>query len=78
MKTAISLPDKTFEEGEKLAQQLRISRSELYAKALEEYIRKHGLEAEVEAFNRALDGLDEEPDPALQAAARRTFEANEW
>jgi metal-responsive CopG/Arc/MetJ family transcriptional regulator len=39
MKTAISLPDSLFEEGEQLAQQLGISRSELYATALEAYLQ---------------------------------------
>lgn len=34
MKTAISLPDSVFEEAEALAQQLGLSRSELYTKAL--------------------------------------------
>ena len=42
MKTAISLPDKTFQEAEKLAKRLRISRSELYARTLEHFLRAHG------------------------------------
>jgi metal-responsive CopG/Arc/MetJ family transcriptional regulator len=38
MKTAISIPDLLFDEAEKLAQRLGMSRSELYAKALAAYI----------------------------------------
>jgi metal-responsive CopG/Arc/MetJ family transcriptional regulator len=41
MKTAISLPDSVFEEAETLAQQLGLSRSELYEKALQAYLKKY-------------------------------------
>jgi len=41
MKTAISLPDSTFKEAEALAQQLGLSRSELYTKALQAYLKKY-------------------------------------
>ncbi len=78
MKTAISLPDKTFEEAEKLAKQMGISRSKLYVKALEQYLKQNGVQAEIEAFNRVYDKVDGRLDPALKAAARRTFESNEW
>jgi len=38
MKTAISIPDALFEAGEQAARQKAISRSELYAAALKEYL----------------------------------------
>jgi metal-responsive CopG/Arc/MetJ family transcriptional regulator len=41
MKTAISLPDSVFEEAEALAQQLGLSRSELYTKALQAYLNRY-------------------------------------
>jgi len=41
MKTEISLPDSVFEQAEELAQRLGVSRSELYLKALEAYLRKY-------------------------------------
>jgi metal-responsive CopG/Arc/MetJ family transcriptional regulator len=41
MKTAISLPDSVFEEAEALAQQLGLSRSELYTKALQAYLIRY-------------------------------------
>lgn len=41
MKTAISLPDSVFEEAEALAQQLGLSRSELYARALQAYLKRY-------------------------------------
>jgi metal-responsive CopG/Arc/MetJ family transcriptional regulator len=39
MKTAISLPDQLFDMAERVAAELKVSRSELYRDALEEFIR---------------------------------------
>ena len=44
MKTDISLPDQIFEEAEALAQQLGMSRSELYTEALKAYLRQYNRE----------------------------------
>lgn len=41
MKTAISLPDELFSAADRLADRLGVSRSELYANALAEYVAKH-------------------------------------
>jgi len=41
MKTAVSVPDEVFDEAEHLAKRLKISRSELYAKALAEFVSRH-------------------------------------
>jgi len=44
MKTAISLPDALYTDAEKTAKDLGIPRSQLFAKALEEFIRNHRIE----------------------------------
>ena len=41
MKTAISLPDALFENAEETAKAMGIPRSQLFAKALEEFIDHH-------------------------------------
>ena len=41
MKTAISLPDDLFQSADKLAVEMGVSRSELYATAVAEYLAKH-------------------------------------
>jgi len=41
MKTAISLPDKLFEATDALARRLGLSRSQLVATALAEFLAKH-------------------------------------
>jgi metal-responsive CopG/Arc/MetJ family transcriptional regulator len=41
MKTAISIPDEVFEEAERLAIELQTSRSQLYSRALQEFVARH-------------------------------------
>ncbi len=41
MKTAISIPDPLFEAAEQFAKRMGLSRSELYAVALKEYLKVH-------------------------------------
>lgn len=65
MKTAISIPDTQFEAAEKLAAQLGLSRSELYQKALAEFIVKHSDEKITEKLNeiyseKHIEDIDEE------------------
>jgi len=57
MKTAISLPDQLYEEAEKTAQALGIPRSQLFAKALEEFIAYHKRENITERLNRVYANL---------------------
>ena len=78
MKTAISVPDHTFEHAERLARRLKISRSRLYSRALEEYISRHDPDAVTEAVDRVCDRLDTSADPFVRRAARRTLEDGEW
>ncbi len=40
MKTAILIPDQIFQQAEFLANELGMSRNELYSKAIEEFIRE--------------------------------------
>jgi antitoxin MazE6 len=55
MKTAASIPDDVFEEAERLADELRTSRSKLYSRALREYVTWHAPNRVTEAMNRVLD-----------------------
>ena len=41
MKTAISIPDPIFNEAESLANRLGMSRSELFRRAVEDYLEAH-------------------------------------
>jgi hypothetical protein len=52
MRTAISIPDNVFAEAERLARRLEKSRSELYSRAIREYIARHGSEHVTETLDR--------------------------
>ena len=52
MKTAISIPDEVFESADALAKELGVSRSELYATAVAEYLAKHRDEEVTERLNQ--------------------------
>ncbi|MCK5154161.1 MAG: ChpI protein [Spirochaetales bacterium] len=51
MKTAISIPDNIFTAAEITARRLKIPRSQLYTKAIEEYLDNHNNENVTEKLN---------------------------
>jgi len=52
MKIAVSIEKPLFERAEKLAEQMRVSRSRLYALALEMFIQKRESQQILEQLNR--------------------------
>lgn len=53
MKTAVSIPDPVFQSADRLAERLRVSRSELYARALKmllESYRRNAVTAQLDAI----------------------------
>ncbi|WP_411824653.1 ChpI protein [Leptospira sp. 'Mane'] len=52
MKTAISIPDNLFISAENTAKKLGIPRSQLFAKALEEFIQNHSKENITDRLNK--------------------------
>lgn len=78
MKVAISLPDNVFAEAEKLASRLRVSRSQLYVQALEEYLKSRRDSRVTEQLD-AVYALEQEPvDPALAAAQLEAIDHEAW
>lgn len=74
MKVAVSLPNQVFEEAERVSKRLRVSRSRLYAQALEELVAKHRSQGVREALDRVYADQESEVDPIvkkLQARALR-------
>jgi len=78
MKTAISLPDSLFRAADEFAKQHGVSRSELYATAIEEYLRAHRDEATTEALNRIYGEEDSALDPALAALQATALRRDAW
>jgi metal-responsive CopG/Arc/MetJ family transcriptional regulator len=78
MKTAISIPDEIFEEAERLAKRLKRSRSDLYSRALVDYLARHAADQVTEAMDRVLATVEEPSDSFPTNAARRTLRRTEW
>jgi len=78
MKTAVSIPDEVFEEAERLAAELQTSRSQLYSRALQEFVVRHAPNRLTEAMNRVVDEVGVEIDEFSQRASRRVLEQVDW
>lgn len=78
MKTAISIPDKIFQDAERLAGRLKKSRSQMYSEAIAEYVIRHEPDSVTERINAVCAEVDTRPDPFIAAAARRILERTEW
>lgn len=78
MKAAVSIPDDVFEEADRLARQLKTSRSHLYSRALKEFLLRHAPDQVTDAMNRVVDEVGTAPDEAQRRAVRRVLENTEW
>ena len=78
MKTAVSIPDEVYAETERLARDLKKSRSEVYSLALAEYVARHAPERVTEAMDRVCTQIGEETDEFAAVAARRILERDPW
>jgi predicted transcriptional regulator len=78
MKTAVSVPDLVFRSAERLARQLKKSRSQLYSEALAEYVARRAPDGVTEAYDRLAREIDTKPEPFLAGAAHRVLKRSEW
>lgn len=78
MKTAISLPDDLFRSGDSLAKRLGVSRSELYARALAEYLAKHRTDQITQRLNAVYATEDSRLDPSFAAAQAQALPRERW
>jgi metal-responsive CopG/Arc/MetJ family transcriptional regulator len=78
MKTAISLPDTLFEQAEQLAQRFDLNRSQLYARALQEYLDKYNSDSITATFNSIYATESSEIDPALWQMQLLSLPEDEW
>lgn len=79
MKTAISIPDDLFDEAERLAAESKQSRSQLYSRAVREYVARHSTDRVTAALNAVHSGDEDMGEfNFLRAAAKRAFERSEW
>lgn len=73
MKTAISLSNDLFKAGDSLAKRLGLTRSELYACALAEFIAKHYTDQLTQRLDAVYATEESQLDPAMMAVQYRTL-----
>jgi hypothetical protein len=78
MKVAISIPDDVFAEAEALAKRLKSSRSEVYSRAVREFIGHHAPDRVTDLMNDVLSEVGGDLDTFSVAAARRVLKKIEW
>jgi metal-responsive CopG/Arc/MetJ family transcriptional regulator len=78
MKAAVSIPDDVFQEADRLARELKTSRSQLYSRALKEFLARHAPDQVTEAMNRVCDEVGATSSEFRRRATRRVLEKTEW
>ena len=78
MKVAVSIPDPIFAQAEGLAKRLKLSRSKVYARALDEFVSSHSEDEITRLANAMADEPDEADEILLRAGARTALDHSEW
>ncbi|SPE39955.1 Ribbon-helix-helix domain protein [Candidatus Sulfopaludibacter sp. SbA3] len=78
MKTAVSLPDHLFRLAEATASRLRVSRSQLYAKAIEEFLKRQNARAITERLNDVYSRQTAKVDSGLHRAQLKSLTKDAW
>jgi hypothetical protein len=78
MKVAVSIPDPIFADAELLAKSFGTTRSDIYARALGEFIGNHAPYRVTQAMNDVVDTINPAPDNFNTEIARRIFALTEW
>jgi metal-responsive CopG/Arc/MetJ family transcriptional regulator len=78
MKTAVSLPDELFQKAEAVARRLRVSRSQLYTRAIADYLKVQQGSAITERLNQVYSQNPAKIDRALHRAQFRSLNKDSW
>ena len=78
MKTAISVPDQLFRSADALAKRLGVSRSELYATAVAEFLAKHQGAKVTERLDQVYAQQASRIEQPLRHAQGRSLRVSEW
>ncbi len=78
MKTAISIPPKVFDNAEKLAEKMGVSRSQLYVTAIKNYLDGHNDDSVTAKLNDVYAHVDSKLDPALRKIQAKSISKDGW
>ena len=78
MKTAVSLPDELFTKVENKAKRLGVSRSHLFAIALEEYLQESDYEDITDRLNEVYDSQSSSLDSEIAEMQHASVDNESW
>jgi len=78
MKVAVSIPDRIFRAAERISKRKRMSRSQLYAQALEAFVESESGDEITEQLNRVYSKISSRLEPDLERAALEVLRNERW
>ncbi len=79
MKTAISIPEPIFKTADRLAKRLGMSRSELYVRAISNYVEEHRGQKVTELLNQVYQDTEtNDLEPCLNQAQLKSIPKEKW
>ena len=79
MKIAVSVPDALYERAEEFAARLGMKRSQLYARAVEEFLLTHDEDAVTAALDAlAVEAASSAPEGTGRAAGQALIDSGDW
>jgi len=78
MKTAISLPDDLFLQADRVAEQLNLNRSQLYQRALTEFLSRNDPASITARLNEIYSQESSEIDPMIMQMQILSLPEDEW
>ena len=78
MKTAISVPDDIFQAAEEMAKRLGMSRSQLYATAVREYLEAHRSHGVTALLDQVYSTYDSQLDLRVAEAQAESLPEDDW
>ena len=78
MKTAISIPDNIFKAADQYAKSHGVSRSELYTKAVIQFLQQHPSDHITKKLDKIYSSSKSEMDSVLSAMQLSSIEKEEW
>lgn len=79
MKTAISIPDPVFKTAERLAKRLGLSRSELYVRAISNYVEAHKSQKVTDLLNEIYGDMENQGlEKGFRRAQMKSIDTEEW
>lgn len=78
LKTAISIPEDIYQDAEKAAKRLGMSRSRLYSVAVADFLNRYRKDDITAKLNKVYDPGNSRIDPALTAMQFASLSQEEW